>query len=142
MMNERISKVRDFILSRGEVTISELQGLYSGYSSMTVWRDLKQLEELGYIRRVHGGVISTQNPALQVEGVYSKRARENTRGRKSPSRKPLYRLFCPGTRSYLDAGSTLMVRCQSPEQRAIYHHYKRRKHCNRAFAAAIPVMCC
>ena len=79
MMNERISKVRDFILSRGEVSISELQGLYSGYSSMTVWRDLKQLEELGYIRRVHGGVISTQNPALQVEGVYSKRARENTR---------------------------------------------------------------
>jgi len=107
MMNERISKVRDFILSRGEVSISELQGLYSGYSSMTVWRDLKQLEELGYIRRVHGGVISTQNPALQVEGVYSKRARENTR-QKIAIAKAAVPFILPGHAGYLDAGSTLM----------------------------------
>ena len=108
MMNERISKVRDFILSRGEVSISELQGLYSGYSSMTVWRDLKQLEELGYIRRVHGGVISMQTAALQIEGVYSKRARENTR-QKIAIAKAALSLIHPGHAVYLDAGSTLMT---------------------------------
>lgn len=107
MMNDRISKVRDFILSRGEVSISELQGLYAGFSSMTVWRDLKQLEELGYIRRVHGGVISTQTSALQVEGVYSKRARENTR-QKIAIAKAAVRFILPGHAVYLDAGSTLM----------------------------------
>jgi len=108
MMNERISKVRDYIQSRGEVSVSELQGLYSGYSSMTIWRDLKQLEEQGYLRRVHGGVISMQASTLQVEGVYSKRARENTR-QKIAIAKAAVRFILPGHAVYLDAGSTLMA---------------------------------
>ncbi len=108
MMNERIAKVRDFIQSRGEVSVSELQSLYEGYSSMTIWRDLKQLEEQGYIRRVHGGVISMQTAALQIEGVYSKRARENTR-QKIAIAKTALELIRPGHAVYLDAGSTLMA---------------------------------
>ena len=108
MMNERIAKVRDYIQSRGEVSVSELQSLYEGYSSMTIWRDLKQLEEQGYIRRVHGGVISMQSAALQIEGVYSKRARENTR-QKIAIAKAALKLIRPGHAVYLDAGSTLMA---------------------------------
>ncbi|MBA4348139.1 MAG: DeoR/GlpR transcriptional regulator [Clostridiales bacterium] len=108
MMNERIAKVRDYIQSRGEVSVSELQSLYEGYSSMTIWRDLKQLEEQGYIRRVHGGVISMQTAALQIEGVYSKRARENTR-QKIAIAKAALGLIRPGHAVYLDAGSTLMT---------------------------------
>ena len=108
MMNERIARVRDYIQSRGEVSVSELQSLYEGYSSMTIWRDLKQLEEQGYIRRVHGGVISMQTAALQVEGVYSKRARENTR-QKIAIAKAALELIRPGHAVYLDAGSTLMT---------------------------------
>jgi len=108
MMNERITKVRDYIQSRGEVSVSELQSLYEGYSSMTVWRDLKQLEEQGCIRRVHGGVISTQAAAFQIEGVYSKRARENTR-EKIDCKKSAVTLIHPGHAVYLDAGSTLMA---------------------------------
>ena len=108
MINERIAKVRDFIQSRGEVSVSELQSLYEGYSSMTIWRDLKQLEEQGFIRRVHGGVISMQTAALQIEGVYSKRARENTR-QKIAIAKAALSLIRPGHAVYLDAGSTLMT---------------------------------
>ena len=108
MMNERIVKVRDFIQSRGEVSVSELQSIYEGYSSMTIWRDLKQLEEQGYIRRVHGGVISMQTAALQIEGVYSKRARENTR-QKNAIAQAAIGLIQPGHSVYLDAGSTLMA---------------------------------
>ncbi len=108
MMNERISRIRDYIQSRGEVSVSELQSLYEGYSSMTIWRDLKQLEEQGYIRRVHGGVISMQNTALQIEGVYSKRARENTRQKIAIATAAL-KLIQPGHAVYLDAGSTLMT---------------------------------
>ena len=108
MMNERIARVRDYIQSRGEVSVSELQSLYEVYSSMTIWRDLKQLEEQGYIRRVHGGVISMQTAALQVEGVYSKRARENTR-QKIAIAKAALELIRPGHAVYLDAGSTLMT---------------------------------
>lgn len=108
MISERISRVRDFIQSRGEVSVSELQNLYEGYSSMTIWRDLKQMEEQGYIRRVHGGVISLQSASFQVEGVYSKRARENTR-EKIAIAKAAVGLIHPGHSVYLDAGSTLMA---------------------------------
>jgi DeoR/GlpR family transcriptional regulator of sugar metabolism len=108
MMNERIVKIRDYIQSRGEVSVGELQSLYEGYSSMTIWRDLKQLEEQGYIRRVHGGVISMQTGALQIEGVYSKRTRENTRQKIAIAKKALT-LIRPGHSVYLDAGSTLMT---------------------------------
>jgi DeoR/GlpR family transcriptional regulator of sugar metabolism len=108
MINERISRVRDFIHSRGEVSVSELQSLYEGFSSMTIWRDLKQLEEQGCIRRVHGGVISLQSASFQVEGVYSKRARENTR-EKIAIAKAAVGLIHPGHSVYLDAGSTLMA---------------------------------
>jgi DeoR/GlpR family transcriptional regulator of sugar metabolism len=108
MVNERITKVRDYIHSRGEVSVSELQSLYEGYSSMTVWRDLKLLEEQGFVRRVHGGVISTQAAAFQIEGVYSKRARENTR-EKIAIAKTAVTMIHPGHAVYLDAGSTLMA---------------------------------
>ncbi len=108
MMNERIARVRDYIQSRGEVNVSELQSLYEGFSSMTIWRDLKQLEEQGYIRRVHGGVISMQSASLQIEGVYSKRARENTRQKIAIAKAALERIK-PGHSIYLDAGSTLMA---------------------------------
>ena len=108
MMNERISRVRDYIQSRGEVSVSELQSLYAGYSSMTIWRDLKQLEEQGFIRRVHGGVISMQASSLQIEGVYSKRARENIR-QKIAIAKTALQYIHPGHAVYLDAGSTLMT---------------------------------
>lgn len=108
MINERLGKVRDYIQARGEVSVSELQSLYQGYSSMTIWRDLKQLEEQGCIRRVHGGVLSVQSASFQVEGVYSKRARENTR-EKIAIAKAAVALIEPGHAVYLDAGSTLMA---------------------------------
>ncbi len=107
MINERISKVRDYIQTRGEVGVAELQRLYEGYSSMTIWRDLKLLEEQGYIRRVHGGVISMQGTPLQTEGIYSKRARENVR-QKNAIAKAALRFILPGHSVFLDAGSTLM----------------------------------
>ena len=108
MMSERLSRVRDYIQARGEVSVSELQSLYEGYSSMTIWRDLRQLEEQGCIRRVHGGIISVQSASFQVEGVYSKRARENTR-EKIAIAKAAVALIQPGHSVYLDAGSTLMA---------------------------------
>ncbi len=109
MSNDRIHLVRAYIQQRGEVGISELQEhLYKGFSAMTVWRDLKRLEEQGCIRRVHGGVISMQAAAPRIEGLYSRRARENTREKSTIARAAL-RFVSPGHSLYLDAGSTIMA---------------------------------
>lgn len=104
----RLSTVREYIQSRGEVTIGELQSFYTDYSTMTLWRDLKQLEEQGCIRRVHGGAISMLAATPQVEGVYSKRARESIH-EKNTIAKAALRFISPGHAVYLDAGSTIMA---------------------------------
>ena len=109
MANEnRLTTVREYIQSRGEVTINELQAFYGDYSAMTLWRDLRLLEDQGCIRRVHGGAISMLAATPQVEGIYSKRARENIR-QKNAIAKAALRFISPGHAVYLDAGSTIMA---------------------------------
>ena len=105
--NGRLHAVREFIQSCGEVTITDLQPYYTGYSAMTIWRDLKQLEEQGYIRRVHGGAISMLAATPQIEGVYSKRARERVHEKNAIAHAAL-QFLSPGHSVYLDAGSTIM----------------------------------
>ena len=106
--SSRLLTVREYIQSHGEVSIVDLQPFYNGYSAMTVWRDLKQLEEQGYIRRVHGGAISMLAATPQIEGVYSKRARECVHQKNAIARAAL-QFLSPGHSVYLDAGSTLMA---------------------------------
>ncbi len=103
----RLQTVREYIQSRGEVGINELQSLYAQYSAMTLWRDLKQLEEQGAIRRVHGGAISMLAATPQLEGVYSKRAREHIHEKNAIAQAAL-KFISPGHSVYLDAGSTMM----------------------------------
>ena len=121
MTNEaRLQAAREFIQSRGEVTIGELQALYQDYSAMTLWRDLKQLEEQGSIRRVHGGAISMLAATPQLEGVYSKRARENIHAKNAIAQAALS-FVSPGHSVYIDAGSTMMsvVNMMGPERYTI-----------------------
>ena len=106
--SSRLRTVREFIQSCGEVTINDLQPYYIGYSAMTVWRDLKLLEEQGFIRRVHGGAISMLAATPQIEGVYSKRAREHIHAKNAIARAALT-FLSPGHSVYLDAGSTIMA---------------------------------
>ncbi len=106
--SNRLLTVREYIQSHGEVSIADLQSFYNGYSAMTAWRDLKQLEEQGYIRRVHGGAISMLAATPQIEGIYSKRAREYVHQKNAIARTAL-QFLAPGHSVYLDAGSTLMA---------------------------------
>ncbi|MDO4573225.1 MAG: DeoR/GlpR family DNA-binding transcription regulator [Clostridia bacterium] len=110
MNKDRMEQVGRYIQRRREVSIAELQAspYYRDYSAMTLWRDLKQLEQCGCIRRVHGGVISMQAAAPFAEGEYSKRARENIAAKEAIAREAL-RFIAPGHSVFLDAGSTLMA---------------------------------
>lgn len=103
----RLQTVKEFIQSRGEVTTSELQRFYADYSAMTLWRDLKLLEDQGCIRRIHGGAISMLAATPQVEGIYSKRAREHIHEKNVIARAAIP-YISTGHAVYLDAGSTTM----------------------------------
>ena len=104
----RLLTVREYIQTHGEVTIADLLPLYSGYSTMTIWRDLKLLEEQGHIRRVHGGAISMLAATPQIEGVYSKRARDYVHQKNAIAHSAL-QFLASGHSIYLDAGSTVMA---------------------------------
>jgi len=56
LVEERRQQIRELLLRRGAVTISELQSRF-GVSSMTARRDLEQLASRGYAQRAHGGAV-------------------------------------------------------------------------------------
>ncbi|MGV9172693.1 MAG: DeoR/GlpR family DNA-binding transcription regulator [Promethearchaeia archaeon] len=54
--DERQKIILDLINRRGSIQIQELMDKFD-ISKMTVWRDLKKLDEQGLIKRVHGGAV-------------------------------------------------------------------------------------
>lgn len=55
MTTKRHQQILALLRSRVLISTRELRGVL-GVTAMTVWRDLRQLEELGLVRRVRGGV--------------------------------------------------------------------------------------
>lgn len=53
---ERRYKISEMVKERGSVSIEELLSQFK-VSKMTIWRDLKILEEKGHLTKVHGGAI-------------------------------------------------------------------------------------
>ena len=71
---QRIQNILEDIKSNGVSTVNELSQRYD-VSEMTIRRDLKQLEEQGFITRTHGGAVPNRLVAeelqfLQKRGVH------------------------------------------------------------------------
>ena len=111
MPGERREKLREYVELHGEATITELEELSGGCSPMTLWRDLKRLEEEGVLRRVRGGVVATRLLSIEVEGMYSQRAAKNVTAKRAIAREAL-RFVSEGRSLFFDAGSTIMALAQ------------------------------
>jgi len=59
---ERHRRILDILEARGTVGSAELEQEL-GVTAMTVWRDLKLLEERGQLKRMRGGAVSLSGPA-------------------------------------------------------------------------------
>ncbi|MDR1428512.1 MAG: DeoR/GlpR family DNA-binding transcription regulator [Bifidobacteriaceae bacterium] len=57
---ERLEKVRDYVLAHGTVRTEELSTEFN-VSLMTVHRDLERLAQEGWLRRVHGGASAERS---------------------------------------------------------------------------------
>lgn len=106
MANERRNRIREYIDTHREVTLEELTAL-CGCSSMTIWRDLNQLEQEGYIKRTLKGAISLRMIQPDMEGGYGLRASQNILGKQRIAQAAVERLGDGGS-IFLDAGSTVM----------------------------------
>lgn len=113
MLDERRSSILTIIDEYGEISLAELCSLFPDVSSMTIRRDLSELESRGSIIRTRGGALSVRkiNPGLSLKGEeneYSLRARENILQKKEIAKKALP-LVQKGRSIYFDAGSTIMA---------------------------------
>ena len=56
MKSIRHLQIRDLVNENGQITVTELNGLLK-VSEATIRRDLEELDQMGWIRRTHGGAV-------------------------------------------------------------------------------------
>ncbi len=115
MPDERRNSILSIIDEYGEISLAELCSLFPDVSSMTIRRDLSELESRGSIIRTRGGALSVRkiNSSLShlsngEENEYSLRARENIIQKQAIAKKALSFVH-KGRSIYFDAGSTIMA---------------------------------
>ncbi len=104
---DRREMVNAYIQNKGEATIKELEKMFPEVSTMTIRRDLAQLEEEGYIVRVRGGAKSIDSLTNIREDAYSLRLMENVDGKTKIAKKAI-EFMETGRAIYMDSGTTMM----------------------------------
>lgn len=105
---ERHARILALLDTFGQVGADRVQAEL-GVSRETVRRDLKELEEAGALKRVHGGALSVKE---QSEAPYSYRAQQNLREKRAIG-AACARLVRPGQTLLVDAGSTTACLAES-----------------------------
>jgi len=116
MSADRREDLNQYIQSKGEVRLSELEARYPEVSSMTLRRDLEYLERQGRIIRIRGGAKSLAHLSMLKEAAYTQRQAENTNAKLSIADKAI-RMVTSGRSVYIDSGTTCMCLAQRlPDQ--------------------------
>ncbi|WP_312527883.1 DeoR/GlpR family DNA-binding transcription regulator [Paracoccus sp. (in: a-proteobacteria)] len=98
---ERHQRIRALLATFGQVGVDRIV-TELGVSRETVRRDLKELEEAGILRRIHGGIIPIH---VEDEAPYPERSHQNLREKRAIAEACLP-LVSPGQTLLIDAGST------------------------------------
>ncbi|HEY7796643.1 MAG TPA: DeoR/GlpR family DNA-binding transcription regulator, partial [Microbacteriaceae bacterium] len=102
---QRRASISSLVSKRGAITISELAEQLQ-VSEMTVRRDIDSLEGDGLVRRVHGGVTSTDFRATTAELPFTENLNKRAEA-KAAIAKEAVRLVKPGDSLALLGGSTV-----------------------------------
>lgn len=107
MKKNRLEQIRDLIEKYGKISYEKLGSLLPGVSSMTLRRDIIELEEQGYVLRVRGGAISLDEITKKSEQEFVKRFSDNVQEKKEIAEKAI-RLITPKSCIFIDSGSTTL----------------------------------
>ena len=107
MTADRRASINQYIQSRGEIRLKELEERYPDVSSMTLRRDLEFLERQGRIVRIRGGAKSLAHLSMIKEAAYTQRQAENTDAKMIIADKAA-QLVQEGQSIYIDSGTTCM----------------------------------
>lgn len=103
-MEQRRNAIVDFINEKGNITFAQLAKKFPNVSQMTLRTDLKALDEVKKIVRIHGGAKSVE-VVLGTDDYIGRRAVRNEEEKESIAQKVLP-FIKPNTTIFLDSGST------------------------------------
>lgn len=103
----RRDTINEYIKDKGEVRLTDLEGMFPEVSSMTIRRDLIYLENHGHILRIRGGARAISQSSNSIEGIYSQRANVNMEAKISIAKKAVAYVET-GRSVYIDPGTTMM----------------------------------
>jgi|LSQX01.3.fsa_nt_gb DeoR/GlpR family transcriptional regulator of sugar metabolism len=109
VLNDRRQQILSMVKTKGEIQLQELKEIFTDVSTMTLRRDLINLENEGHLIRTYGGAVSIKKVAVPPgeENAYNVRATENVEAKMKIAEKAVG-LVEKGRSIYFDAGSTLM----------------------------------
>lgn len=116
MPDIRREAINQYIQSKGEVRLADLEARFPEVSSMTIRRDLALLESRGKVVRIRGGAKSLAHLSMIKEAAYTQRQMENTSAKLTIAQKAA-RFASSGRSVYIDSGTTCMCLAQQlPDQ--------------------------
>lgn len=119
-MQKRRQKITEIVNREGQIAFARLKESFPDISEMTLRTDLKYLDEIGAIIRIHGGAKSIDTIA-GTDGFLSQRIVRNQDKKLQIAQKAVALVHGKGT-AFIDSGSTttLLSRYFPDEQRQIY----------------------
>ena len=103
-VEKRRNSIVNWINEKGEVTFAQLKEAFPNVSDMTLRTDLKNLDDIKRIVRIHGGARSV-DVVVGTDDFMSRRSIRNVDAKKAIIMKAK-ELVAPGTAIFLDSGST------------------------------------
>lgn len=103
-MEQRRNAIVEFINEKGNITFAQLEKKFPNVSQMTLRTDLKSLDEMRKIVRVHGGAKSVE-VILGTDDYIWQRAVRNVEEKETIAKKVI-KFIRPNITVFLDSGST------------------------------------
>lgn len=103
-MEQRRNAIVDFVNEKGNITFAQLEKKFPEVSQMTLRTDLKYLDEIKKIVRIHGGAKSVE-VVLGTDDYIGRRAVRNVEEKENVVEKAVS-LIKPNTTIFMDSGST------------------------------------
>lgn len=109
-MENRRNAIVELVNSKGNISFSQLKKAFPQVSEMTLRTDLKALDQMRKIVRIHGGAKSV-NMVIGTDGALGLRTARNSEAKELIAQKAV-QLLRPNTAFYLDSGSTTTALAQ------------------------------
>lgn len=114
MPAERHRRILDMLERDGRVRSRDLRGEF-GMTAMSVWRDLRDMEALGLLRRIRGGAVARE---LEPEPDFAEKEARAAEAKRQIARHAVARHMAEGDMIILDGGTTVaaLADCDLPRR--------------------------